>query len=79
MSDMKKLKVKLVYTSDCENLASATGGWRLCMECEYNCGFCHNAEGELCVECGFNKDLSLKQNSNEGTRKTNGRWLGRID
>lgn len=72
MSDMKKLKVKLVYTSDCENMESATG-WGLCKECEYNCGFCHNAKGELCVECGFNKDLSLKQNSNEGTRKTNGR------
>lgn len=72
MNDMKRLKVKSVFASDCEFFESVMG-WGECIGCEYNCGFCHNAEGELCVECGFNKDLSLKQNNNEGIRKTNGR------
>lgn len=70
---MKKLKVRSVVTVDCERPNLWGVPWRRCMECEYNCGFCHNAEGELCVECGYNKDLSLKQNSNEGTGKNNGR------
>lgn len=70
---MKKLKITSALNSFCPLDDSDNPNYGNCSECEYNCGFCHNAEGVLCVECGYNKELTLKHKSNEGTGKTNGR------
>lgn len=71
---MKTHKISAVFCNDCEwqDWGEFADAGR-CSACEYNCGYKYDVEGNLCVECGYNKDLSLKQNSNEGTRKTNGR------
>lgn len=70
---MKTLKITMTSCRYCEYNCPDGLPHVICSECKYNCGYKHDVEGNLCVECGYNKDLSLKQNSNEGTRKTNGR------
>lgn len=57
---MKTLEVTMVCSCFCEYFESPGSRRVLCSECEYNCGYKHDLEGNLCVECGYNKELQEK-------------------